>query len=648
MGAKYIRTLAYQPVLNAELAIAARDLDTTRDALVAVASLHRFLSKDKEIRDGTTKLLWRWLNEAGDHELQRRLFDKEMPLSEKEGLIPFCEAVFRGYIVLIYDTFASGLNEGDDANFRDTISAYGRLLNDFINGGFGADRDIEHDAWNAEQYFEIYREREEGIDPQKQTELEEVIALNRVRLIVRESKREVTLGLTAILFKKRNDASGEDRGRINHYFELLAKRIPLTFEELLMGFLSNSGFDRDHKWGWDEYTRPQFDTEGPHTYAGVDVNIDLVPGCVIYLLLKEDVDIPEAIPEDINIEKGHEWIARKALEIIEKCQSDTPPQWYVELENERRLRIDNLRPLFEKILEIAKEKRLEEERNTPPLANADEIFRDTIMKAYKGKKRVRDLLVKLGVELVTRVNERYEGRVKRWGVQDWCPKADTFFREDLITHQGERIGTEMARSEDEEIIKNICKQAPISPIKLEQLRQRLSSFQRGKQIAVLVDHMFAYRLSDNKSLTKCFVSQTERGNHGEYKEYPHYSGYFQLGKRMVPLFVFHSRSLENKILVIRTDDTGIITYHAAAPNKQPLNNEETSPLYINLEVMSELPEKVERLSRRQRVLSDIPTREAKKKRLMELAYLEAHSRYEVDIEKRAVRLYKINLDNNAD
>lgn len=635
-GKKWIRRAAYQSIINAELALEVGDKNSMSYSLQLPIALYGLLNPDKKLRDEFLETICTWLNEFSTYYLERKLFHLPRHITDHLEITDLTEVLFYVFSSNIYRTFESGLEEGSDKNFRYVLSTYSELVDDYLRGGFGASRDIEHEAEGAEFWLKNPENA-----PKKPEQYMLDLEINNARLALLQYKRGLLACMGAIIFHDIHGKYREQEDEANKYLSHIFSQLVISVESLLSLYLDLPS-DLDDKLDLDIYTRPRSSSHKPQAYSVPNIILDLLPPTLLYVLLsKPDIEIPEKL-EEFKVKGAHRYRLEKIIELLEKSKSDGAG-WSSKLDDSKMQKIDPLLALLKSLHELAKEKEKEEERQTPLPPNAEKTFKSSVMEGYKKSSAVIDILKKLGAKVQIEVDRKYQGKKNRFGFSTSNSKS-TMLSDGQLQTVGKMYGEKFAEEEGRLVLNDIVKNSQKYELSLAKTFESIA--QTGESECVLcTSHWYWFdAMLQSESIINRFIPVDSKNDQKHIERFGSVlRGYLQLNNKKIPVIALHQSVLDGKLLLLQQNKIGKINYLSAEPYGEPQQDQTTVPLYIRFVAFSDNEEELNKALKSRKTLPDIKGKEAKRKTLQEIVFTEILFRFEFELEQNGVTTYKLNL-----
>jgi len=631
----WIRRAAYLSITNAELALEVGNENAMSRCLTMVTALYGVLHEKKQLRDDFLDMITRWMNEFSAYYAEPKLFEIPSNITEYRDIVRLSEVVFNAYSGLIYNTYDSGITEGSDKNHKEVLSAFSRVYDDYLRGGFSAKRNIERDA-EAADFWLKHPENTEKTPREYKLDIE----INEVRKELELNKRGMLACLGAIFFHEMYGWRKDDKEKIQPYYEGIFSRLVISVESLIPLFL-NFPKELDDRFGLDSYLRRQWTyTEKPQVHAVPNIVYDLLPGALLnILLMRKDVEVPETL-EPFVVQGRHAYPAEKLIELLEKILSDNSPVWSNKLPRGYKKKTQQLIALLQNVKSVADEKKKEEIRIAPILPNAEEIFKKGVIQGFSGKSNCLRIFKKCGLVINNKCSVQYEGKVQRKGITQWHEKG-SMMEESSLEHAGKIYGENMSKEEGRIFLTKLMKKLTKEEISIATLIRRIGSLE-SKDTLIVTNHFYWFdTLLNSKAFSK-FVAMPEK-NDVNFKNYGDiFRGYLVIRSKKYPVIGLHERVLERHIITLNKTEIGELNYFSAESHGESLKDSSTTPLYVNL--IQFLDDKnTKKLAKRKTILTNVSIGEEKAKRLQELVSTQVLFRFDVEPNQDAISVYKLRL-----
>lgn len=634
---EWIRRAAYLTITNAELALEARASSSMSRCLTMVSALYGVLNENKELRDDFLERICRWINEFAAFYVEPKLFENPKDMDDYEEIVSLSEIVFTAYSGPLYRTYESGLEENSDKNFRAVLSAFSRVYDDFLRGTFGAKRDIERLAEQAEYWLK----NPEYAD-KKPHEYVRDIEIDKCRRQLEIKKRGMLACLAAIIFRERK-TKGTSPDSVLSYFRALFQELEISIQSLIPLYLQIPS-ELDDAFGLDTYLSPRTYTEKPEVYAVPNIVYDLLPPALVRILLEdESMRLPMGLEYTITGEEPYR--LEKLIKAFEEVRSETLPDWAEGLPSNAAEHAGKIIELLEKMKEQAEEVHKEKIRNMPLPPNAQHIFKEHVLKGYsKGSEILRNF-VRWGLEISYKTDKKYEGEEPAMGYDSWQNKESIMSVEQL-EHLGKMYGERIADEEGGEFFKQVIKHVPQKEVSIKNLLSLLAS-EDPEEVVLITEHMYWFdALIRSKTLLKNLSPFTPSDK--AFKEYGNnLRGYIKIGSKLFPVLGFHADELDKRIFIIRPNNLGTLIYATPEFDKEPLRDSTTSPLFADIYIYSEHLDEVEKLANSKKTFTDIPTKEGKAKRLKELVKIRIFFRLVFEPNTSSIQNLKLSIKGKS-
>lgn len=629
----WIRRAAYLAITNAELALEVNDKNAIGYCLTMITALYGILgSQDKLLRDGFLEIICRWINEFSDYYVEPKLF-KTKNIIEHQKILHLAESILDAYSGLIYRSFESGVDEGSNKNFRAILSTYSEILDDYLRGGYGADRDIKRLAEAAEYWLKNPEYAEK-----KPEEYKNDIEINRAREGFELTKKGLLVGIGAIIFHDMNGKYKDKEDVAEDYLHNIFSSVVISVETLLPIYL-NLPNELDDQFWLDTYIRPPVKPGKPKVYSLPNVLHDLLHPAIVFVLLRNDkVVIPVEI-KDLLIKGDHKYRLENLMKLLEKIEGSEAPWWKQKLEAPSLAKVPLLLTLVKKLYTEAEGKALEEMRNAAMPSDADRIFKTAVMEGYGKRSPAMRVLSKMGLVINDQVQQKYAGKVSRIGFTH-SHRKDGLLSDQQIQFIGKQYGEMTATEEGRLVFKQILKRIPKADVSLEVLTDKIAS---EDNLLIVADHIYWFDALLRSQKFQKFFSLPKKDDPLS-KEYGDiFRGYLSIKDRLYPVVTLHQDALHGKLLVLKKGEIGSLYYFSAEPYGEPTKDPSISPLFARLVAFSEDEQATQTALKSKKTLPEFKTKEEKINKLKEIVSTQVLFRFDVEPNPMGIKVYKLSL-----
>jgi hypothetical protein len=556
---------------------------------------HASRENDKELRDFITDRSWRYGKEIASFYVEGKMTKDD---SSKEEIISYKE--FAIYFYIVFQNLLKRSYENRDINvFEEYKKTTLKLFERFKPSE--STHDTDEIKWRLERSDINKEQREELVKA-----LDKQHFFEEIEKDLKLKKYQMLFGLASwILYEFNKNKTDET---IKQFYASIQGVFVEKIETFTDLFIKTHAFDVEDYWGWgwwdikiDEELHPV------HTLENLELFYAIKSLSILSSKSEEEIKLIK-LPHNRDFAYLVEG-TRDLIKILDDI-SKNADSWRYILSDEAIKKVDS----FKYILKVAKENQeqeeLEQKRKSRVSCKKVEEFKKDIIKEYYDRAGARSIFKYYGL-YQDKMKQDIDTAKERFGINIVDDKA-IFFEDWHVYYEnwGKNYGRTMANGENASLVDEIGKECKL--ISENEIDNILSKTTNIGDILILTSNTFMWKTIDDpvKKINNEF-----------------FSGWYEYGRHLIPVFSIYSQSHERKILILNKAKLGTLIQQSPLNKGEDLNNIEDI-FYMNIKAFSENDDLMEEFIQKQiDWLKQIGNEEKQREHLRELVLIQIYERY---------------------